>query len=74
MSLVPASLQLKTDGLERESPVPRKIGIANLSGFIYWLPLTCSIEIPANCDTVHILRWYDLYLIAGLLTIAHSYE
>jgi hypothetical protein len=65
---------LETDGLERESPVPRKIGIANLSGVYYWSLFTCIIEIPAKCDTAYILRWYGLYLMARLLNIARSCE
>jgi hypothetical protein len=60
---------LETDGLERESPVP-KIGITNLSGVNYWSLFTCSIEIPAKCDKVYILRWYGLYRMARLLKIA----
>jgi hypothetical protein len=55
ISLVPASPAIGTDGLERESPAPRKIGIADLSRLYYWSLFTCSIEVQANCDTIHIL-------------------
>jgi hypothetical protein len=61
-------------GLKEKVLLRGRIGIANLSGVYYWSLFTCSIEIQANCDTVHILRWYDLYLMARLLKIAQSCE
>jgi hypothetical protein len=47
-------LQLETDGFERESLAPRKIGAPNLSGVYNRSLFTSSIEIPTNCDTVPI--------------------
>jgi hypothetical protein len=65
---------LETDGLERELLLRGRIGIANLSGVDCWSLFTCSIEIRANRDTAYILRWYDWYLMARLLKIAHFCE
>ena len=39
-----------------------------------WSLFTCSIETPANCDAVLILRYYDLDIMVRLLKIAHSCE